>query len=264
MPPVAPYPLVSSIMDAARMRINDMIISTAGETLTDNAPFTPSMLNVAYQSMQQQLVSLGYATVTDSVVISGLPAVSTLDQNVEVSLSWTGYDNGSGTLNTAFVLPQKLIRPMAEGLEERQSVPGGPPGSTKRMSPMDEIVGSLAHVDKGIWNRQWQWRGDAIAMIGSRVTTDLRIRFYSYFPDLDPESTSQTVPIMRCEDALSGYVSVEFARGRGDMDMQTLLAQAQGATMILAGIDPGDTRIGKSSEREKMRDKYSNPAAVGA
>jgi hypothetical protein len=250
-------------MDAARMRVNDMIVSTSGETLTDNAPFTPAMVNIGYRSMQQQLVSLGYVTLIDSVALSNLPQVSSLDQEIEVWLDWTGYFDGA-TLHPALALPQNLIRPLPEGLQERPYVPPTAPiGSTKRMSPMDEIIGPLAYVDKGLWNRQWQWRADKIRMIGAIVPIDLRVRFASFQPALDPTSLTEVVPIMQCEDALSGYISVEFGRGRGDMDNAVLLQQAQAATMKLAGEDPGDTRIGKSSEREKMRDKFSAAAVQG-
>ena len=256
----APYPLLATIMNAARMRVNDMLISTSGETLTDDAPFTPSMVNIAYREMQQQLVSLGYVTLIDDVVLPALPPVSALDPSIEVYLSWTGYFDGA-TLHPSIVLPQNLIKPMPEGLQERPTTSN----NSKRMSPMDEIIGTLAHVDKGLWNRQWQWRADAIRMIGAIVPVDLRVRFASYQPvPLDPTSLTQVVPIMQCEDALSGYITVEFGRGRGDMDRAQLLQEAQAATMILAGIDPGDTRIAKSSEREKMKDKYSAAGVVGS
>lgn len=250
--PTAPYPLLATIMNLARARINDMIISTAGETLTNTAPFTNPLVNTAYRMMQQQLVSLGYVTLVDSVVLSNLPPVSALDPSLETWLSWTGYFDGA-TLHTGIALPQNAIRPMPDGLESRPSTSN----NSKRMNPMDEIIGPLAHVSKEMFLKQWQWRADAIRMIGALVPTDLRVRFASYLPSLDPTSATEVVPIMQCEDALSGYITVEFGRGRGDMDRAQLLQEAQDATMILAGIDPGDTRIGKASEREKMKDKYS-------
>lgn len=246
------------VLDAVRVRINDMIVSIGGQTLTNNAPFTLPMCNVAWQRSQQFLVSLGYVVLEDNITIPGLPPASDLDPAKEVTLSWSGYDNGSGTLNTAFVLPQSLIRPVSDGLQERISVTSGV--NTAALSPMDEILGTLANVAKGMWNQQWQWRADKIVMPGARTNTDLSIRFAKYLADFTNLNTD-VAPIMRCEDMLSGFICAEFAGGRGDLDRATFLTEAQQAAMIIAGIDVKDMMLGKVAERGKMRDRYDGAAA---
>lgn len=219
-----------------------MIVSIGGQTLTNTQPFTLPMVNLAYQRSQQFLVSLGYVVLEDSVTLT-IPAVTTLDSATEVTLSWTGYFDGTDQKATP-VLPQSLIRPVSGGLQERVSVNSGV--NLAALSPMDEILGTLSNVPKQPWNVQWQWRADKIVMPGARGLTDLSIRFAKYLPDFTDLDTD-VVPIMRSEDMLSGFIAVEFSSARGDLERATLLSEAQQAAMIIAGVDVKD-----------MKDRYSN------
>lgn len=249
------------VLNTTRERVNDMIVSVGGQTLTNTAPFTLVMANAGWQVMQQQLVALGYVVLQDSLTIVRLPPVATLDPSTEVSLSWTGYFDGT-TAHPAIVLPQDLIRPMKDGLEERISV-NGTVTNTSPLSPMDEILGPLAHVPKEMWNKQWQWRADAICMPGAMTYTDMRIRYAKYLADFTNLDTD-VAPIMRCGDALSKYIAVEFSTGRGDLDRATLLTEAQQATAILAGVDIKDAMLVSAAERDKMKDRYSGTGGPGA
>lgn len=255
----APYTPVSEIMDAARERCNDMIVSTGGQTLTNNAPFTLPIVNVAWQRFQQQLVSIGYVTLEDEVILPKLPPASSLDPGVQVSLSWTGFFDGI-TQSVSPALPQWVIRPL--DLWERPSVNMGT--NTQSYNDMDEIIGGgMDLADKKPWAVQWQWRADAIWMPGTISPIDLRIRAAKYLADFT-NLNSDVAPIMRCKDALSGYIAVEFSGSRGDLDRTALLAEAQQATMIVAGMDTIQGRsTQKSSERGKMRDRYT-PGATAA
>ena len=259
----APYPLVSDVMNAARTRINDAIQDIGGQTLTNNAPFTRPVVNLAWQRLQQFLVGLGYTTLEASVIISGLPQAFTNDPNVEVSLSWSGYFDGS-SLNENFVLPQSLIRPIKDGLEQRVTLNNLPVSvlGAALMSPMDETLGPMAHVSKDPWLGQWQWRNDAIWMTGALAANDIRIRYIKYLADLDPTSSVAAVPIMRSTDALAAFIAVEFSGSRGDLDRVALLQEAQASAAILAAGDNVDTRLAKSSERMKMADRYGKVPAV--
>lgn len=253
--PTAPYPLVSDVLNATRTRINDAIVSIGGQTLQNTRPFTGPIVNLGWQRLQQFLVGLGYVTLESSLVISNLPPISALDPSVEVSLSWLGYNNGSG-LNPAIVLPQNLIRPLKDGLEQRLT------GSNGVMTPMDDTLGPLAHVNPDMWLTQWQWREDAIYMIGALAPNDIRIRFAKYLADLDVVTAGAVAPILRCTDALAGFIAVEFSGSRGDLDRAALLAEAQANASILAAGDNGDSRLAKSSERGKMADRYGKVAAA--
>lgn len=249
----APYPTTAEILDVTRERCNDMIVSSGGQTLTNNAPFTLTMVNVAWQKMQQLLVSMGYVTLEDETIIPKLPAVATLDPAAQVSLSWTGYFNGAVVATTP-VLPQSLIRPL--DCWERVSVNSGT--NLADFNDMDEIIGGgMDLAAKVPWQQQWQWRSDALWMPGARNLTDIRIRFAKFLPDFT-DLDHDVAEIMRCKDALSGFIAVEFSGGRGDMDRGTLLSEAQEATAQIVGLDSLQAgSVQKTSEKGKMKDRYT-------
>lgn len=254
--PTAPYPTLEECVNAARVKLNDAIFP-GGQTLTDTQSFTIDVINLAYQQCQQFLVSQGYETLEDELVLSALAGVTTIDPAIQASLSWFGYNNGGG-LSTAKVLPQSLIR--ALDLWER------PSGSMGVFVPMDEILGGLPMVPKQQWNQMWEWRSDTIYMPGALANTDIRVRFAKYLADFVPNSTTafsaQTVPIMRSKDALSGFIAHVMCGGRGDTDAAAILGDAQQAAMIIVSLDSMEGRsVPKESERGKMKDRYTGGGA---
>lgn len=255
--PTAPYPILSDVTEAARIKFNDAVIS-GGDVFTNTQAFTAPYVNLGYQKFQQFLVSLGYQTLEDETVLGGLPPCSTTDPAVMVRLDWTGYFDGT-TLYPALALPQSAIRPLY--LWER------PTGSAASFNDMDVILNGLDSTQKQNWIIQWEWRADAIYMLGALVSTDLRVRFAKYLADFLPDAVqsfaAQPVPIMRSTDALSGFIAYEMCSGRGDVDAASLLADAKEAAMIIVGLDSMEARsIQKESERGKMKDRYSGGQAA--
>lgn len=254
----APYPALEEVVEAARIKLNDAIIP-GGEVLTDTESFTVDYVNLAWQKCQQYLVSLGLETLIDYVTITALAAAGTADAGIPVTLSWTGYNNGSGT-DATVVLPQNLIRPIS--LWERQN------GGTGKFYTMDEVLNGLPPIPKGIYQGSWDWVADALRMIGATVATDILIRFMKYFADFVANSVTpfanQPVPILRSLDTFSGYIAYEMASGRGDVDVASLMADAKEAAMMVVAPDSiiyRDTQ--KVSERSKMRDRYTPPGEGG-
>jgi hypothetical protein len=241
-----PYPILEDVVEAARIRLNDAIIP-GGDILTDTNSFTAPYINLAWQKLQQLLVSLGYVTLVDQLNILALPASASLDPAVQVSLSWTGYNDGS-TTNTGILLPQTLIRPLR--LWER-------PAGAGNFINMDEILRGLNAFAKRPWNQLWEWRADALVMPGATAATDLRIRYAKYLADFVPNSTvafsTQQVPIMRSTDALAGFIAYEMSGSRGDVDSPALLKNATDDAMLIVGLDSSEGRATtKTSERGKM------------
>lgn len=255
---VAPYPTLEAVVEAARIKLNDAVIP-GGEVLTDTASFTVDYINLAWLKCQQYLVSLGLETLIDYVTITDLAPAGTADAGIPVILSWTGYNNGSGT-DGAVVLPQNLIRPLY--LWERAS------GGTGKFYTMDEILNGLPPIPKGTSQNSWEWVADQLRMIGATVATDILIRFMKYFADFVADAATpfanQPVPILRGLDTLSGYIAYEMASGRGDVDMASLMTDAKDAAMMVVAPDSiiyRDTQ--KVSERSKMRDRYTPPGEGG-
>jgi hypothetical protein len=234
--PTPPTDNLESVVNAARMRLNDMIAAIGGDILQDTAPFTPTVVNAAWRKQQDKLMSLGYPVLTDDIIFEDMPAALSSDASFLVYLDWTGYYNG--TLNPTFALPQYMIEPIR--LDERVSVVEG------NFLQMDRLTRGLPLASKGPWQKFWEWHSGAggtgngaIWMPGTTGNFDLRIKASVYLPDFVPAATTpfqnQPVPIIRCQDSFSLYIVAEMCAARGDLDAKTIKAEADAATVILAG-----------------------------
>lgn len=227
-----------------RVQVNDAIQSAGGNTLTDDADFTPIYVNRAWLMLQQELVSYGFDRFrTDNLILS-LPAVSNTDTSLQATLDWTGYYDGV-SLNTGIVLPQTLIRALK--LAER---PAGASPNNQAFIDMDgpeQGIKRIPAIPKLPWNLIWVWDDDKIWMPGALVQTDVRVDFLSYLPDFIGTGVGypgvQTANILRCEDAFAGFISAVFCAARGDMDASGILQGAKDAAKILAGIQVTETPV---------------------
>lgn len=235
--PTAPYDSLELIVNAARSRLNDMIVAVGGDILTDTAVFTPTVINAAWRKQQDKLASLGFYPLFDEVTYTGLQACTSPDPRIETYLDWTGFFDGSA-LHAGFALPQNAIVPTR--LDERIG------GSTGVFFEMDKLDHALPLIAKGPWNRIWEWRSrtggageGAIWLPGTTGAWDVRIRFASYLADFVPAGTIafslQPVPIMRCLDSFSLYIVAEVCGPRGDLDAKTVKTEAEAAMVILVG-----------------------------
>lgn len=225
------YDTLETIVQAARARLLDAMQSTAGDVFTDTAPGTILAINAAWRKFQERLTKLGFQKFTAQTVISALGVVSSGDPAVQVRLDWNGYFDGANT-DIFKKLPSDFIAPIA--VDERIS------GGTRNFLEMDDLSESgLPLAQKQAWNKAWEWRGDAIYFPGATSATDIRLRYWSYAADFVPAATTpfanQTVPILRCQDALSNYICAEVAAARGDIDSKRFADDAETATLILVG-----------------------------
>lgn len=231
----APYPNLSDICDQARLNANDLIVSNGGQTLTNTAAFTPLYVNRGWQALQQYLLELGYRRfiVPNSVILS-LPPAANEDTSLQVTLSWTGYNDGV-TNYPAIVLPQSLIKPTK--LAERVSGASPNIGVFYDMDGPEQGITRIPSIQKGTRNSLWVFDGDQISMPGSLTTTDLRVDFESFLPDFatSPFPGTQTANIMRCTNALAWFVVYFFSEVRGDIDAATALSNARDEAAIIAG-----------------------------
>ena len=217
---------------------DDAIINTGGQILTNDADFTPVLVNLAYRKFQQFLISLEWVRfVTQNTIIPNVPPVANPDTSLNVTLSWSGYNDGV-TPYSSPVLPQDLIKPL--------HLAGRSSGASPNTDPFIDIDGPetgitrLPSVPKQDWNQFWIWNKDQINMNGANTTTDIRVDYLAFFPNFttSPFPGAQTVPILNCEDALSGFIAYIFSNTRGDLDAASFLQNAQDASRILAGVKP--------------------------
>jgi hypothetical protein len=206
-----PYDTAEYVLNLARVRAQDAIQSLAGNLLSDQQPFTMTMLNAGYRHLQRKLVGKGFETFIESGEMLQIPpAFYTTDPGLEVYISWTGYYDGV-QMHDNPVLPPDMLAPLR--MWERPSAADLSPNNSATYVPMRRTSDGLPSRCPVIYLGQWEWRGDKIYMVGAIQNTDVRLRYLKRLPDLlDP---TDLVQIVNCADALAYYTVMEFCRPRG-------------------------------------------------
>lgn len=237
----APYPLLSDVMNSLRVSVNDAIVSLGGQTLINTKAFTPVYANRGYQLLQQWLLSKGYVRLkVTNYLFPNLPPVANEDTSLQVSLSWSGYNDGVTDYSNIF-LPKNCIKPLR--LAER------PSDTAPNVNPFIEIdfPKPLPNVPKQPWNQIANWGAqdanadEQLTMPGATVITDLTMDYAAFLPDFvsPPVGTfpgTQVVPIMRSTDALAWAIAYVFCFARGDADAPAILANFHDAAAIIANV----------------------------
>lgn len=227
----AAYDTVNTILNAARVRLNDTIESLSpntGKILDNSSAFTQELFNLAYRRFQEQLGTLGAVRLVQEKIVTGLPIVASSDPASQVFVSWLGCSDGVNTFPTPS-LPANLMFPLKcwERWTAQNAYFSDP--------PMENVMDGLPTWQKQPCNRMWEWREDSIWMPGSTMSMDLRIRFAAYLPDIDDVGSepwfTQPVPIARCVDPLAWYLAAEVFTARQQFDlMAAAVSKAEYAT----------------------------------
>ena len=246
----APYPMLETVLNLARTRLNDAIASLGGDILTDTQPFTGTMTNAAWRNMQAFLCNLGYSRYKKWFTGLAYPPTAAQDPAVMIFLSWTQFFDGVGywVPPNVDVLPFDFIAPLRV-MERRNNgaVPYSAAVSNLRFTDMKLMPDGLPEGMKRPWNGYFNWTNDQLVFPGSLVSMDLKIEYAAYDFDFvttnnilgDPTTTPATTPanmpvrIMRCESAFANYIAAECASGRDDVDAAPLLAAAEKDAKIL-------------------------------
>ena len=245
--PSAPYDIVESVLNLARVRVNDAMASIAGDVLTDVQPFTQAMYNAAWRKFQSFLTYLGHSRFKQSAVLLNFPVLANPDPATQVSLSWSGSFDGT-SYYTSPALPQDLIIPLK--IWERAS------GLSMAFHhhPMEQALDGLesrqvAHA----FNGEWEWREDTIWMPGSMQAEDFKIEYAAYLPDAvttgQTNWTQQPVPVMRSLSPLANYMAAEFSAPRADLDAGTFLTQAEDETRQIYSVEARQKQRTTTSRR---------------
>ena len=224
-PPLsAPYDFAETILEFARVRLNDAIQSIGGEVLTDTAPFTQTYFNLAYRRLQEEMADLGSVRTNGHVYLPGLPPCGTTDPGTQVQLTWTYYFDGAGNYYvppTISVLPFDMMEPLK--IKQR---PAGQQCSFMEISCAPQGVPSETKLG---YQRHWMWREDGLVMTGSTQAVDLEVDYIAYLADIVSNSPipltpwyQQQVPIVRCAQALAYYLAAEVGGARGDVDADAI------------------------------------------
>lgn len=221
MPILAPqtaanYDVLSTVLDMARMRLNDNIVTrqaVSGRLLDNNQVFSQVIVNTAWRKSQNYLAEKGYDRLVDECIIKQFPVVASADPASQCWINWQGCFDGQNLFQQP-ALPQFFNHPLK--IWERWS------NINAEFSdpPMQKILNGLPANTKTPNHRFWEWRSDTLYTPGSQMVEDFRIRHVSYLADfLDTGSIpwfQQVVPIMRGSDGLAWMICSEVAISRGD------------------------------------------------
>ena len=242
------YGTVEGALNLARALVNDMIVSTAGEILTDTAPFTFPLLNDAADYVQKELMNHGMNTfVKETLLASVLPiAVSPPDPGSQVNISDSGYFDGVSN-HAAPVVPFDLIVP--QFLWERQT------GTQENWLPMQQVLDGLPSQVQTARIGIWEWRTDAIYMPGATQSEDIRLRYES--ETLSFQTTSDVILIRGINPAFANRLAYKFLLSRGSPIAATFKEEA----------DECITQLATAYSREKqrvpaVRRRYGNPSVT--
>jgi hypothetical protein len=223
--PVGPYPTVESVMNLARATINDMLRSSAGSILTDQAPFSLEFVNAAVDQCQEYLAVNGLTTnIVDNFVVTPLTAAASSDPETQVFLGYQGYNDGV-VMHAAPVLPPDLIVPLR--VWQRQTGSGG------NFSPLYPSKDGLDSGILGNYFRNWEWRQGAIYLQGCTSSMDLRLRYEQSLGDIiatNPSTFSTTtINIPRCKRAVAYLSAYQYAISRGSPQAPMVMQMATDA-----------------------------------
>lgn len=236
--PAPPYDTVESVMNLARVRINDAIKSLSGDILQDSQPFSQVMANAGWRKFQAYLAYLGHSRFKQNAVLLAYPPMANTDPAIQPSLSWSGsFDGTSYYVSPA--LPQDFILPLK--MWERQNGLKMPFGYPMRKS----LDGLPSRITPQAFQYDWEWREDSLYFPGSFNTLDFRIEYAAFLQDFVTQGQgpgqvlwyNQPVPIMRCLSPLASFIAAEFAKPRADMDAQAFIDDAQAESKEIFNLE---------------------------
>jgi hypothetical protein len=203
MPFVAtsPYPTVETVLNVARTAMADAGVdpvtgNIVGDVFTDDRPGTLVIIQSAYDEVQTELTNNGVETFAKQATVTGIPPVATVDPGAEVSLGFTGYFDGVQN-QPGFTLPADLRLPLL--LWQRQS------GAMMSFREMHASKEGLPSRVKTSYSPEWDWRSDAVYMVGALLSLDIKFRYIPYLPKLTlAGGGAQQLLILNCENAV-GY-----------------------------------------------------------
>lgn len=198
------YDQAEDALSLARSLAND----ASGAVFSD-AVLMP-FLNSAYRALQRQLAEAG---------------VSVLIAQIDLDLPLT---NGVTTTELSDTstpqLPTDLLAP--HQLWEQAT------GSSDIFTPMEKITGGLPNFQPGSRLRMWEWRTDAIELIGATQKVTVRLRYEKSLPAL--VLGSDPIQIRSSLDPLAYAVAGMAARSRGAQALAAdMLALAEAAVTKL-------------------------------
>lgn len=215
------YDQAEDALNLARSLAND----AAGAVFSD-AVLLP-FLNSAYRALQRELAESGVSVLVSQVDLD-LPLANGVTNTIISDVS-------TPQLPTDLLVPHQLWEQ--------------PTGSSDIFAPMEKITGGLPNFQPAARLRMWEWREDAIQLIGATQETTVRIRYEKSLPAIvlgtDPLQIRSSI------DPLAYAVAAMAARSRG--------AQALAADMFALAESAAEKLIERYVRPEQFKGRRRKP-----
>jgi hypothetical protein len=223
--PQQAYPTVAKVMNRARAFVNDSYLKGAGRILTNTASFSVEYLNAALEEVQDKIGNNGVITLERDNILLGPITPVVPDPSIEQFISYSGFFDGT-QMNKLPFLPGEIVA--VQKVSERQFGSGLP--FTEMRQPQD----GLQNGNQLPWLRQWEYRADAIYLVGSTSTTQLKVKAEVRLPDVGPdvitgtsdEWKNTTINILATTNAMAKLVAYHYATARGAQAAPAMRADA--------------------------------------
>lgn len=204
------YAQAEDVLNRVRVILNDFEIA-GGDVITDTAPGTFVLLNMAFESVQQALATYGVETLSTEAWLLAVPAVTLGDPEARLFINDSGtqiiYPSGVGNFfSPTPQLPVDLVVPFK--LWERQA------GTTQFVGP------PMARPNDGIRNMSqqqflvdWDWLNDSLVFRGALQVQDVKVRYEKRLPQL--AAVTDPIPVRQGANAAAYEAALIFHESRG-------------------------------------------------
>ncbi len=261
IPPAVPPTLapqvfwaVGEVLDFVRAIVNDMQFASTGDLFTNDKPYVPVLLNLAYDELLDMLEESGVESVNvKEWFVTGIPAAGfavapgilprpVTDSGTQCSLGYDGYFDGANVTRGPWQLPQDLLEPMT--IWERNSNAG-----QDYMLMTQHLGGFPARLPSAYFGR-WEFRQMRLWFPASTSMNDLRIRGVPSAAELvvpAPDQPGMQVPLARCGPVLAYKVAAKYILPRSAAAAELLESMAK------AQVDRMGNRSAKRAQQSSIR-----------
>lgn len=220
----------TDILQRARVSINDAQSSLDGQDLSDDRPYTWTLLNMVYEDLANQLEDMNVESAMYGEATLTIPPCNTSqDPAAQCRIGYDGFDDAAGNHYETPCLPVGFIEPLT--LMQRVS------GQNVPFRPFTQKLGGLGSGFSGYLNA-WEFRENSIYFTGSSgVPMDIKSRYIPALPELLEPAENEDAPVIwfaRAGLALAYMLAAEYLEIRNAPNAATVRAKADKQLQIIA------------------------------
>jgi hypothetical protein len=213
-------PLINkSTGEVITVSVSDVVDPAQGEIVTGEVSITATLLASAIRTVIRKMRNVSsQQLIIDNVIIQNLPVIqsptygsATQDATVQVSLSTTGFNDGTQVWPN-FLLPSNLMN--ITEVWERLS------GTNNDFAKLNQASNGLSGVGQSAFSLgSWEVRGNVLYFNGCTQNMDIRLRGWMNIPTVafsqSVDYTQTYVPIVDSADAIAAYCVLYYDMMQG-------------------------------------------------